>query len=165
MSPTIRVELAGAPHGKGRPRFRVVKTRAGATFGNAYTPAATRHYETNLQAAAVKAMKGRAPLEGALIVVVWAYMPIPESWSKKKRADAIAGTIYPTSKPDWENIAKTLDAFNGVVWQDDKQIVDGRVVKIYSERPALMVEVTLVESALTSLTGERAPVGKVENLL
>lgn len=30
---------------------------------------------------------------------------------------------------DWDNYAKSLcDALNGVAWQDDRQVVDGRVV-------------------------------------
>ena len=155
----IVVRLDEPPQGKGRPRFRVIKTRSGATFGNAYTPTNTRKFESRLQAAAVSVMNGRQPLDGALIVVIQAFMPVPPSWPKRKRDAAITGVLQPTTKPDWENIAKTLDAFNGVVWIDDKQIVDGRVIKSYSEKPGLVIEVSPVETALTAVTGARAAVG------
>lgn len=157
--PTITIDLPGAPQGKGRPRFRVVRTKSGATFGNAYTPAKTRSYEALLQAAAVKAMGRRAPIDGPLIVVVRAFMPIPPSWPKRRRNDAFAGVIFPTGKPDVDNMMKVVDALNGVVWKDDSQIVDGRVIKVYSDDPSLRIEVTQVESALTAVTGALAQVG------
>lgn len=157
--PTVSIDLTGVPQGKGRPRFRVVRTKAGATFGNAYTPAKTRDYESRLQAVAVKAMKRRAPIEGPLIVVVRAFMPIPLNWPKRKRNDAFAGVIFPTGKPDCDNIMKVIDALNGIVWRDDSQIVDGRVIKTYSSDPGLRIEVTQVESALSAVTGELARVG------
>lgn len=42
--------------------------------------------------------------------------------------------ILPTTKPDWDNIAKNIcDALNGVVYPDDKAIVTGSVKKVYSD--------------------------------
>lgn len=130
----ITIELAGTPIGKGRPRF-IRKT------GHAYTPERTRNYETNLRLAAQDAMNGAEPLSGPLAVTVRALFPVPLSWSRKKREAALAGLLAHTSKPDWENIGKSLDGLNEIVWRDDKQIVDGRVIKAYSARPALRIEV------------------------
>lgn len=40
----------------------------------------------------------------------------------------------PWPAPDWDNYAKAVcDAMNGVVYVDDKQIVDGRCVKQWAE--------------------------------
>jgi Holliday junction resolvase RusA-like endonuclease len=86
-------------------------------------------------------MAGRPPLEDALRVSVLAYFGIPASWSAKKRAAALAGLVRPTKRPDWENVAKMLDALNGVVWRDDAQVVSGLIEKHYSDRPRLRVEV------------------------
>lgn len=130
----IVVELSGTPLGKGRPRFM-------RATGHAYTPEKTRNFETNLRLAAQDAMNGQPPLEGALLVVVQAFFPIPQSWSKKKRIAALTHAIRPTTKPDWENIAKMLDAFNEVVWRDDAQIIHGTIIKQYSDRPRLRVEI------------------------
>ena len=87
-------------------------------------------------------MEGRAPLEGPLSASMVVQLPVPASWSRKKRADALAGIIRPTSKPDADNYAKAaLDAFNQIVFVDDSQVVDLSVRKIYAETPRLVVTV------------------------
>lgn len=138
MFEAITITLLGEPRGKGRPRFS-------RRSGHAYTPAETRSYEGALRYAAQEAMKGRVPLEGPLDVAVYARFSVPQSWSKRMRAQALCGVIRPAKRPDWENIAKMLDAFNEVVWRDDAQIVDGTIRKEYSERPALVVVVKPVQ--------------------
>jgi Holliday junction resolvase RusA-like endonuclease len=139
-SNTIVIELAGEPRGKGRPRFA-------RRTGHAYTPQKTASYEAMLRHEAALAMADRPPFEGALSVRVRAFFQVPQSWSAKKRAAALAGTIRPTKRPDWENVAKMLDAFNGVVWRDDSQIVSGLIEKHYSDRRRLRVEISTLEAA------------------
>jgi Holliday junction resolvase RusA-like endonuclease len=130
----VVIELAGEPKGKGRPRF----SRKG---GFAYTPQPTRNYEAALRYAGQIKMADAAPIEGALKVEVLAAFPVPQSWSKIKQARAYAGTLRPTGRPDLDNVLKMLDGLNGVVWRDDAQIVDARIVKRYSDRPRLRIEV------------------------
>lgn len=139
MTPAVRIELAGPPKGKGRPR--IGKTRGGDAV--AYTPKETRNYEAALRLMGQSAMRGRAPLEGPLAVVVLAVFPVPLSWSKKDRAAALAGGLRPTGKPDMDNCIKMLDALNGVVWRDDAQLVRAVVDKVYGERPRLVIDVYL----------------------
>lgn len=144
----ITVTMFGAPRGKGRPRF----IRA---TGMAFTPAPTREYEGLLRHEAGLVMNGRPPLEGPVDVALFAFMPIAESWSKKKQREALANTIHPTGKPDLDNLLKMLDAFNGVVWRDDAQVVTGTFTKRYSDRPRLVVEVHPTAAAyLDHATGE-----------
>jgi Holliday junction resolvase RusA-like endonuclease len=81
-------------------------------------------------------------LDGALEALVVAAFPIPKSFSKTKRLDAISGALRPTTKPDCDNIIKMLDALNGVVFADDKQIVEASILKIYSDKPELTVRIT-----------------------
>jgi Holliday junction resolvase RusA-like endonuclease len=131
---SIRIELAGEPRGKGRPRFS-------RKNGIAYTPAPTRNYEAALRYAAQGAMAGRAPLDGPLSVWVTAFMPIPTSWSKRRQQQAAARQFQHTSRPDFDNILKSLDAINGVVWRDDSQIWELRFNRFYDERPRLCVVV------------------------
>jgi Holliday junction resolvase RusA-like endonuclease len=142
----IVVELPGQPQGKGRPRFRAVTTKTGRSFATAYTPAKSRSYEAALAWAAKLAMQGRTPLYGPLKVTVTAYMAVPPSWSNKKRDAALAGALRPVTKPDGDNIEKgAWDAMKTIVWLDDAQIVDGRVLKFYDERPRLRIEVSPLE--------------------
>ena len=135
MTPTVRIELEGEPRGKGRPRF----TRQ----GHASTDAATRNYEAALKLKGREAMRGRAAIKGPLAVVVLAAFAPPASWSKKKRAAALAGAERPDVTPDADNILKALDALNKVVWVDDAQIVRAIIDKVYSARPRLVVDVYL----------------------
>ena len=133
MTPVLEVVLDGSPKGKGRPRF--------TKSGHAFTPAATRSYEAALRYAAQVEQGEAPPLDGPLAVEIEARMPVPVSWPKKRRNDALAGVTAPVGKPDADNLLKTVDAFNGVVWIDDAQVVDVRVRKIFSEKPALVIRV------------------------
>ena len=55
---------------------------------------------------------------------------------------ALAGEIFPTSKPDVDNVIKGIfDAMNEIVWRDDKQVVDLTVKKRYAETPMARVMV------------------------
>ena len=46
------------------------------------------------------------------------------------------GLIFPTKKPDTDNIAKAiLDALNGLAYYDDAQVVNLEVQKRYSNEP------------------------------
>jgi Holliday junction resolvase RusA-like endonuclease len=135
VSEPVVIELVGEPRGKGRPRFA-------RRTGHVFTPQRTASYEAMLRHEAALVMATRPPLKGTLRVQVSAYFGVPQSWSAKKRTAALAGTIRPAKRPDLDNVAKMLDAFNGVVWIDDAQIVSGLIEKHYSDRPRLRVEVS-----------------------
>ncbi len=137
--------------GKGRPKF---STHGG--FVRAYTPAKTRVFENSIKMSAIAAMgaAGLEPLNEALGVEMLAYIPIPESWSRKKRAAAIAGDIMPIGRPDFDNLAKLVDGINHyppqfagdkakrpIIWQDDANIVSAAVMKFYHEQPRLVIRV------------------------
>jgi Holliday junction resolvase RusA-like endonuclease len=134
-----QITLVGEPKGKGRPRF----TR----LGRAYTPAKTRSYEAALRYAAQEAMDGRPPFEGPLRLEVTAWLPIPTSWSGKKQKQAAAGELRPTTRPDFDNYLKALDALNEVVWRDDAQVVTQSFAKFYSVQPKLVVIVETLHAA------------------
>lgn len=143
--PLVSILLPQAPRGKGRPRFRVIRPKGGgAPFASVYTDAETAAYEQALAQAGAAAWGARPPLETALTVFAEAFMPVPASWSQKKQAAAVGGEIFPTSKPDGDNIAKCVgDALNKIVWVDDSQIIMWQVLKVYSDFPRLRVSVWL----------------------
>ena len=129
---SLTIVIPGVPVAKGRPKL--------STFGGharAYTPAKTRRYEDLIRLEGGRAMEGRALLGGPLAVEVRAFVAIPKSLSKAKRAAAIDGTLRPTTRPDVDNYAKTIDGLNGIAWHDDAQIVQLLTTKVYSERPRL----------------------------
>lgn len=145
VSNVISFVVPGTPVGKGRPK---VSTRGGR-FARMYTPEKTASYEGLIALAAQQAMAGRPPITGPADVTIKMVLPIPASWSKKKQAAALAGQVFPTKKPDADNVVKALfDGMNGVVWQDDVQACDLRVVKRYGETPGVAVTVAEIEGAL-----------------
>jgi Holliday junction resolvase RusA-like endonuclease len=134
--------VPGEPQGKGR-------ARVGTMGGHArmFTPAKTVAYEGLIAMAARQAMASTPLLEGACAIHITAVCSVPASWSKKKRAEAIAGVLRPTKKPDADNITKAVcDGLNGVVWTDDVQAVDQRIRKVYGERPELRVTVARIDA-------------------
>lgn len=140
--PLVSIMLPGDPRGKGRPRFRIVKPKGKPQFVTVYTDAETTAYESALAREGALAWGARPPLDGALTVFAEAFMPIADSWTKAKRAAALAGEIFPVGKPDGDNIAKCVgDALNKIIWLDDSQIVMWQVLKTYSDFPRLRVSV------------------------
>jgi Holliday junction resolvase RusA-like endonuclease len=88
----IVIAIAGEPRGKGRPSF--------ARSGHTYTPAATRAYEAAIRYAAQQQMNGRPPIEGAIEMAMTATFPVPTSWSRRKREDALTGAFQHVKKPE-----------------------------------------------------------------
>lgn len=149
----VRIDLPGLPRGKGR--GRAVSTPQGARV---YTDAKTRSYEAALRYAAVQAMAGRAPAEEPVRFTLSVFFPVPESWSKRKRAQALAGAIWPTVKPDSDNALKlAADALNAICYHDDKQVVIATVFKCYSARPGISIEIDTLSANvhLTEPEGQR----------
>jgi Holliday junction resolvase RusA-like endonuclease len=107
-----------------------------------FTPPTTVAYEGLVAYAAQTAMKGAAPILGPCAVELEAVFAVPASASKRARADALEGRAWPAKKPDADNIVKAcLDGMNGVVWKDDVQAVDVRLVKRYGLTPGVWVRV------------------------
>lgn len=124
--------VPGEPRGWARARTQ------GARF---FTDTKTRSEKQAVAAWAMEA--GARIIEGPVEVRLTAYLRIPQSASKKRRADMMAGVERPTKKPDGDNLAKlALDALNGVCWQDDVQVVDLTVRKFWSDEPRLVVEIS-----------------------
>ena len=132
--------IPGPPRGKGRARIGRIGSHA-----RMFTPAKTVAYE-GLVALAGRAAMSRAgvaePMGDAVACVVHLDCQVPASWSQRKQRAALAGEVLPTSKPDADNVVKALfDGCNGVVWRDDAQVVDLRVVKRYAVMPCVRMEV------------------------
>ena len=127
--------LEGVPVGKGRARaFRV---GAGVRM---HTPPKTKAYEAAVALAAKAAMGGQVPFSGAVAGWITFSMPIPASWSHRKAQDARLGLTRHLSTPDIDNLSKAiLDGCNGVVFEDDKQLIYLEATKRYADRPGVAV--------------------------
>ena len=68
---------------------------------------------------------GSDPLERnlPLEISILALFPIPKYVSRKTKELMLNGRLFPTKKPDADNIIKViLDALNGLAYRDDTQI-------------------------------------------
>lgn len=92
----VELRIPGPPQAKQRPQH--------GTNRNTFTPRATLQAEAVVGTFARQGMKGRPPVEFPVGVAAEFYMPT------RHRADA-------------DNLLKLLmDAMNGIVYQDDKQV-------------------------------------------
>jgi Holliday junction resolvase RusA-like endonuclease len=133
-------ELRGEPQHKARHRSRI-GYKDGKPFVMQYPDPRTAAYEKILAQAAALFMRGRLPTENPVALLMHVFKPIPASWPKRDREAALAGAILPTSRPDDDNFLKIRDAFDGIIWREDSQCCDSRVIKRYSSDPALRIEV------------------------
>lgn len=97
---------------------------------------------------AIRAQWSRPPLEGPLFMHYSYGIPVPKSWSKKMRADALAGKILPSVRPDLSNLFYWMEnRVKGIAILDDNL-----PVKICQE--ARYAEVASVEILLKPLNPE-----------
>ena len=127
--------IPGKPKGKGRPRF---------ANGRVYTDDQTKAYEARIAAGYRRiAGKYRFPDDVFLRVRVQQQMPVPQSARKSKKEAMLEGRVFPSAKPDLDNVVKVvLDALNGVAYKDDARVVGLYSQKVYSENPGVLVEIS-----------------------
>lgn len=125
----VKFVVPGRLRGKGRPRSAIRRGKSGQQFVQVFTDKDTLNAEAMLRSLAAQAMAGRAPFQGPLILKIAMTLNRPASWSKRKRAE----TLYPTGKPDLDNVAKLADAWNGIIWGDDSQLCESHIRRSYDD--------------------------------
>lgn len=127
---TIEFTVPGKPVPMARPRV---------TSHGTYTPARCRKYKEAVTWVAKQAMKGKEPLDGALVCRVELYFDIPTSYTHGRRMAAKYNIQKPIGKNtgDTDNHAKAvLDALKGICWNDDSQVTKLIVTKRYTDTGA-----------------------------
>ena len=99
--------------------------------GHVYTPRKTREYENLIKRCFYEQQgeKGEK-LNGPIELKMRAYF-------RKPKTKAVSDML---SRPDIDNIIKTIDALNGIAFDDDRQIVKLTAEKLYSTEPRLEIE-------------------------
>ena len=127
--------------GKVKPKQSFRYTR----FGHKYTPRDVKQYARDIQYSFYAKYPKWLPsmfFEKPLRAEIEVYKQMPKSFSKIKKQRAIAGEIRPLVKPDVDNCTKNIfDALNGIVYPDDKQIVELSVAKYYSDTDFVKVRI------------------------
>lgn len=146
---SILIHIAGKPTPKGRARSYI---RNGLIAH--YTPEETKIAEKKAAAEARIVMAKLnmnvivAPLE---IDVVCTFQP-PKSWPPWKVDLINSGEMEHTSTPDGDNILKLIcDAFNGIVWKDDSQLVIKKVTKLYSSEESIVAKIDIRNTLPSSI--------------
>ena len=108
----------------------------------------TKKRVKDAQATLVQALKPHAPAEphdGPVALEVEFVFP----YTKAHRSSILfrigvgLGLVQHDRRPDLDNLAKAvLDAANGILWADDAQIVEMRLVKAYAEQPGVRLIVS-----------------------
>ena len=128
----VKIIIPGKPTPKGRPRFS-------RKTGRTYTPADTGRYEKLVR----ECYGDNYFFDKEFIKIkVIAKFQIPQSYSKKKREDALSGKLFPT-KCDLDNIVKSItDGLNGKAYADDRYIYSITAEKIFAEESETIVEIS-----------------------
>lgn len=146
----ITFTVYGKPQGKAR--ARTVRNRFTGKV-HSFTPDKTSEYENLIRYAYHK--QGGKITDGPLSVFIVAFVPIPASFSKKQKAAAVAGELFPEVKPDNDNIEKIVfDALNGIAYKDDIQIVNSSTVKRFDSDPRIEVTVRRLETGWRKVDGK-----------
>ena len=131
--------VLGAPVAFSRPRWNS-KTRKVFNENN-YSV-----YKGKVRGHAARITSGL--LDGPLEAEIDFYLPIPDSWTKKRKDNARSGLELPTKKPDVDNYAKSIfDACNEVFYKDDSQIVRVTARKWYSDEPRIEFRVRQIDAS------------------
>lgn len=144
----INFVVPGEPKAQARPRGRVVmKNKKPLVIFYDEEECVNYKKLVKMYAGACLHQSGWEYQESApLLFNAVCYMPIRPSWTKKKQEDARAGLIYPTGKPDVDNLQKALqDALNGFLFKDDSQFVVASTRKKYADEPRVEIEIEVIE--------------------
>ena len=80
----------------------------------------------------------KKPLEENIYLKIDFFFEIPKSWSKTKKDNA----GWHNLKPDIDNLIKSImDAFNGIVYKDDGQVVLIQARKQYATCNGVKIEI------------------------
>lgn len=138
----IRFTIYGIAKGKAMPR--VVKNKHTGKI-HAFPP--SKAWEETVAGQSFQ-YKPDIPLEGPIALGLVFYRPMTKVIlnSKKKTELALSRQLLPTTKPDMKNLLASIeDAFKGIFWLDDAQIVQYIPVdgipygKYYSDSPRIEV--------------------------
>ncbi|MCP4527504.1 MAG: RusA family crossover junction endodeoxyribonuclease [Aestuariibacter sp.] len=156
MNVLFEITIPGNPVPKGRPRFRVITSKAGKNYATAYTDTRTKSAEATIGTKVLEKMHStqlQTLQIDAVAVVLTYYMPIPTSTPKYKREIWAKEYTPHVKKPDLDNLIKlTLDAIcgKGLILEDDSCVANIKAWKVYSLNPRTEIAIVGVEEDATT---------------
>lgn len=148
----IAFTVFGEPVSKQRPRTVRNKVGYGQSAVHTYTPSKTREQEKLIAEVYECFYRGQKfEKEVPLLMSCKFFMKIPRTLNgkyvnKNMMEKMLSGEIRPTCKNDIDNLVKTVaDAGNGVIYEDDSQIVEVVASKYWSEHPRTEIYITRLD--------------------
>lgn len=133
---TIHFRVPAVPVAQPRPKASTIHGRAMMYEAKKSHP--IHDFKASVRKSAVEAYDG-PPLDGPLVATLVFTFP-----SKKKRA------VWKVTRPDCDNLAKgCLDSLNAMLYRDDSQIVELKVLKRHAasdEQPHVLVTIETIPS-------------------
>ncbi len=116
----------------------VAKARARVGKGHAYTPQKTKDFEEACKwwmVATIAQSSYQLELKPLSLKITF-YLTQP----KKSKYD------YPIGRPDLDNLVKSIkDSGNGILWEDDSQIVELYARKLWDKEGSIVIEIEEVK--------------------
>ena len=119
----------GMPEGTAQQK-RITKTKSGKYV--VYEKNSVKVTRNRLLAELLPHRPGKISEKPIRLIVFFAFdVKDKQKWGK-----------YKTTRPDTDNCLKLLkDLMTGLWYKDDSQVVDERVVKVYSEQASIMIKI------------------------
>lgn len=142
----VRFIVPGVPIAQPRQRTRVM-AMGGRMVAQNYTPAKhpSQTFKAAVQLSAAAVYTGPL-LQGPLFLAITFVFQRPKVMCWKNKPTPRTAK---TTKPDADNLAKSvMDALNGVLWHDDAQVSDMRIIKVVAggdEQPRTEIMVQPME--------------------
>jgi Holliday junction resolvase RusA-like endonuclease len=131
--PSVELFLPIIPKAQKRDRITTI-----AGHARSYKDKTQRIEEDNLRSLLYRELPQHVlwPLKTAVRLSITVNLPIPVSTPRKLKLLMAAEEVRHIKRPDLDNLAKNIkDVGSGVIWEDDRQIWDLRIIKRYSEEP------------------------------
>ena len=134
-NPPIRIEVFGRPAQQGSKRGFVHRGRVILVETNAKRQ---RQWYGNVASAAADVMKGRSLLSGPVQLSICFRFARPRAhYGTGKNSSVVkpAAPLFHTQTPDLSKLVRcTEDALTGVVWQDDRQVIQyANITRVWTE--------------------------------
>lgn len=143
---SISITIPLKPVAQMRARHTAIRSKTGRIFQQTYKAEKQVQAEQRIEFYLLP-YQPQKPIMGPVQLSIRCYMPIPKSWSKKRRLEAAKenGNIRHIKKPDLSNLIKNIEDCMTAMhfWQDDCQICGylGGTGKYYSDRPRWEIDI------------------------
>ena len=128
------------------PKARAKYNRFGGSYGKSFER--QKAYEKKVSESLIE--QGAVSTEKAVSIRIKIFKGYLKSWTKKQQREADLGVLRAVKRPDLDNYIKSvIDGSNGILFDDDSQMVHLEAMKGYSREPRVEIEVREMEHVLS----------------